>query len=31
MKTWVLGCEETLKSVETELDRFFGAAPGGGQ
>jgi hypothetical protein len=27
----VLECEETLKLVEEQLDRFFGAVPGSGQ
>jgi len=31
IKTLVLGCEETLRLVEVELDRFFEARPGGGQ
>ena len=31
MKTLVLGCEETLKLVGDELDRFFEAGSGGGQ
>ncbi|MGA3325513.1 MAG: hypothetical protein ABSF45_13660 [Terriglobia bacterium] len=31
MKTLVLGCEETLKLLEGELDRFFEAGTGGGQ
>ena len=31
MKTLVLGCEETLKLLEDELDRFFEAKAGGGQ
>jgi hypothetical protein len=31
MKTLVLGCEETLKLLEDELDRFFAAGTGGGQ
>ena len=29
MKTLVLGCEETLRLVEAELEQFFRAAPGG--
>ena len=29
MKTLVLGCEETLRLVEAELDRFFEAGTGG--
>jgi hypothetical protein len=29
MKSLVLGCEETLKLVEGELDRFFEAGTGG--
>jgi hypothetical protein len=31
MKPLVLGCEETLKLVEDELDRFFAAGTGSGQ
>ena len=31
MKPLVLGCEETLRLVEGELDRFFEAETGGGQ
>jgi hypothetical protein len=31
MKTLVLGCEETLKLMEGELDRFFKAAAPRGQ
>jgi len=31
MKTLVLGCEETLKLLEDELDRFFAAGSGSGQ
>ena len=31
MKTLVLGCEETLQLVESELDRFFKTAPGAGE
>ena len=30
MKTLVLGCEDTLKLVEDELDRFFRSGPKGG-
>ena len=30
MKTLVLGCEETLKLVEAELDCFFEAGTPGG-
>jgi hypothetical protein len=31
MKTLVLRCEETLKLVDAELDRFFDAATPRGQ
>ncbi|MGD1104181.1 MAG: hypothetical protein ABSA59_19200 [Terriglobia bacterium] len=31
VKSLVLGCHETLKLVEAELDRFFEAGTGGGQ
>jgi hypothetical protein len=31
MKALVLGCDETLKLVEDELDRFFAAGTGSGQ
>jgi hypothetical protein len=31
MKTLVLDCEATLKSLEDELDRFFEAGGGSGQ
>ncbi len=31
MKSLVLECEETLKLVEEELDRFFAAGTAGGQ
>jgi hypothetical protein len=31
MKALVLGCEETLKLVEHELDRFLEAGSAGGQ
>jgi hypothetical protein len=31
MKGLVLGCEETLKLLEDELDRFFAAGSGSGQ
>lgn len=31
MKTLVLGCEETLKLVEGELDKFFEVGSGSGQ
>jgi hypothetical protein len=31
MKALVLGCEETLKLLEEELDRFFAARTGSSQ